>query len=71
MKLVERGERGSPRPYRTRKLDRDAFPGFHPGLFSCLPSGKGADTSPFWATDGANYGNKDCSCDWRVVRISV
>ena len=37
---VGRKERRSPRPYRTRKLDRDVFPGFHPGLFSRLPSGK-------------------------------
>ena|SRR5208337_4491639 len=36
-------------------MDWDAFPGFHPGLFSYLPSGKRADSCPFWAMDGAIF----------------
>ncbi len=40
MKLVEREGKDSTRPYRTRKSHWDAVSGFHPGLFSILPSGK-------------------------------
>ena len=42
MKMVVQKGRGSPRPYWTRKLYLGAVPGFHPGLFSFLPSGKRA-----------------------------
>ena len=62
MKAVERVVKIH-RVYRTRKLGRNAFPGFHPGLFSCLPYGKSAVVAPFRAADGTTYGNKNCSCD--------
>ncbi len=43
--LVERERRASPRPYGTRKSNWGAVPGFHPGLFSILPSGKRSESN--------------------------
>ena len=45
MNMIEREVRVSPRPNGTRKRGHDAIPGLrcaYPGLFSFLPSGKGA-----------------------------